>query len=62
MLSVGDGILDQILQEELEHGTGLFVDGTGDTLHTTTAGQAANGRLQGKCMWERVQQESGKWK
>ena len=48
MLSVGHGILDQVLQEELQHRAGLLIDGTGDTLHTTTAGQAADGRLQGK--------------
>ena len=45
MLGVGDGITDDILKEDLEHATGLFVDETGDTLDTTTAGQTTDGRL-----------------
>ena len=32
-----------IFEEDLENTTGLFVDETGDTLHTTTASEAANG-------------------
>ena len=47
MLSVGHSILDQVLQEELQHRAGLLIDGTGDTLHTTTTRQAADGRLCG---------------
>ena len=45
MLSVGHSILDQVLQEELQHRAGLLIDGTGDTLHTTTTRQAADGGL-----------------
>ena len=37
MLGVGDGITDDVLQEHLEHTTGLFVNKTRDTLYTTTS-------------------------
>ncbi|KAF3854462.1 hypothetical protein F7725_022517 [Dissostichus mawsoni] len=42
VLGVGDGITDHILQEDLQHPTGLLVDQTGDTLHSATASQTAN--------------------
>ncbi len=45
MLGVRHGILDQVLQERLEHGPGLLVDGPGDPLHTSTACQPADGGL-----------------
>lgn len=45
MLSVGDGITDDILKEDLQNTTGLLVDETRDTLDSTTAGQTANGWL-----------------
>ena len=45
VLSVGDSIADHILQEHLENTTGLFVDETGDTLHTTTASQTTDSGL-----------------
>ena len=45
MLGVGDGITDDILKEDLEDTTGLFVDEARDTLDTTTTRQTADGRL-----------------
>jgi len=36
VLGVGYGITDDVLEEYLEDTTGLFVDKTGDTLHSTT--------------------------
>ena len=45
VLGVGDGISDDVLKEDLEHSTGLLVDETGDSLHTTTTGQTADGGL-----------------
>ena len=37
--------LTHIFEEDLENTTSLFVDETGDTFHTTTTSEAANGRL-----------------
>ena len=45
MLSVGDSITDDVLEEDLEHRAGLLVDKTRDALDTTAASEAANGRL-----------------
>lgn len=45
VFSVCDGIPDDILKEDLENTTGLFVDETGDTLDTTTTSQTTDGRL-----------------
>ena len=45
MLGVGDGIPDDVLEEDLEHTTGLLVDEAGDALDATTARQAADGGL-----------------
>ena len=45
VLSVGDSIPDDILQEDLEDTPGLLVDEARDTLDTTTASQTPNGRL-----------------
>jgi hypothetical protein len=35
--------MTHIFEEDLENTTGLFVNETGDTLHTTTASETANG-------------------
>nr|XP_033471215.1 uncharacterized protein LOC117249587 [Epinephelus lanceolatus] len=43
VLGVGDGVTDDVLQEDLEHPAGLLVDETGDTLHTAAASQTADG-------------------
>ena len=45
VLSVGDGISDDVLKEDLEDSTGLFVDEARDTLDTTTTSQTADGGL-----------------
>ena len=45
VLGVGDGITDDILQEYLQHTTGLFVDQARDTLDTTTTSKTADGWL-----------------
>ena len=46
VLSVGNGIADHVLQEDLEDATSLLVDETTDTLHTTAASQTADGGLR----------------
>jgi hypothetical protein len=45
VLSVGDGITDDTLEEGLEDTTRLLVDHGRDTLDTTTTSQTADGRL-----------------
>ncbi|TNN71125.1 hypothetical protein EYF80_018645 [Liparis tanakae] len=45
VLGVGDGVTDHVLQEHLQHSAGLLVDQTGDTLHSTAAGQTADSGL-----------------
>ena len=45
VLGVGNCVADDVLQENLEHTTGLLVDQTGDTLDSATAGQTADGGL-----------------
>jgi hypothetical protein len=45
VLSVGDGVADDALEEGLEDTAGLLVDHGGDTLDTTTAGETADGGL-----------------
>jgi hypothetical protein len=39
VLGVGDGVLDDTLEEYFEDSTGLLVDETGDTLHTASTSQ-----------------------
>ena len=43
VLGVGDGISDDVLKEDLEDTTGLFVDEAGDTLDTTTTSKTTDG-------------------
>ena len=45
VLSVGNGVPDDVLKEDLEDTTGLFVDETGDTLDTATTSETADGWL-----------------
>ena len=45
VLRVGDGITDDILEEDLEDTAGLFVDEARDTLDTATTCETTNGRL-----------------
>ena len=45
VLGVGDGITDDVLEEDLEDGAGLLVDEAGDTLDTTTTCETTDGGL-----------------
>jgi len=45
VLGVGDGVANDVLQEHLENTSRLLVDEPGDTLDTTSACQATDGRL-----------------
>ena len=45
VLGVGDGITDDVLKENLEDTTGLFVDESRDSLDSTTTRQTADGGL-----------------
>ena len=45
VLGVGDRVTDDVLKEDLEDTTGLFVDETGDTLDTTTTSETADSGL-----------------
>ena len=45
VLRVGDGIADDVLEEDLEDATGLLVDETADALNTTTACQTTDSGL-----------------
>merc|ERR1712216_536840 len=45
VLSVGDGVTDDVLKEDLEDTAGLLVDEPGDALDATTASKAADGGL-----------------
>ena len=42
VLRVGDGITDDVLEENLEDSAGLLVDEAGDALDTATTGEAAD--------------------
>ena len=45
VFGVGDGIPDDVLEEHLQHASGLLVDQAGDTLHTATTRQTPDGGL-----------------
>ena len=45
VLGVGDGITDDVLKEDLEDTTGLFVDESRDTLDSSTSRQTTDGGL-----------------
>lgn len=45
MFAVGDGVTDDILEENLQDSAGFLVDETGDSLHSTSAGQTADSWL-----------------
>jgi len=45
VLSVGYRVADDILEEDLEHTAGLFIDKSRDTLDTATTGETADGGL-----------------
>ena len=45
VLSVGDGISDHVLKENLQNTSGLLIDQSRDSLHTTSSCQTSDGRL-----------------
>ena len=45
VLGVGDGVTDDVLEEDLEDTSGLFVDQTGDSLDTTSTSETTDGWL-----------------
>ena len=45
VLSVGHGVADDVLQEDLEHAAGLLVDQAADALHAAAPSKAADGGL-----------------
>ena len=45
VLGVGNSVADDILEEDLEDSSGLFVDQTADTLDTTSTSKTTNSRL-----------------
>merc|ERR1712183_764622 len=45
VFGVGDGIPDDVLEENLENSTGLLVDESGDTLDSSTTRQPSDGGL-----------------
>ena len=45
VLSVGDSISDDVLQENLQNSTSLLIDQTRDPLDSSMAGQSPDGRL-----------------
>ena len=45
VFGVGDGIPDDVLEEHLQHASGLLVDQAGDTLHAATTRQTPDGGL-----------------
>jgi hypothetical protein len=38
MFSIGDGVADDVLKENLKNTTSLLIDKAGDTLYTATTG------------------------
>ena len=45
MISVGVRVTDDVLKEDLEHTTGIFIDETGNIIDTTMTSDAADGGL-----------------
>ena len=45
VFGVGDGVPDDVLQEDLQNSAGLLVDQARDTLDSSTAGQPPDGGL-----------------
>ena len=46
VLGVGDGITDDVLEEDLEDTSGLFIDESADSLDSTSASQSTDGGLR----------------
>ena len=45
VLSVSDGVSDDVLEEDFENASCLFIDEARDTLYTASASKTSNGRL-----------------
>ena len=45
VFGVGDGVSDDVLEEHLEDTTGLLIDESRDTFHTTTTSETSDGGL-----------------
>ena len=45
VLSVGDGVLDNVLEEASEDNSGLVIDEGADSLDSTSSGKSSNGWL-----------------
>ena len=45
VLGVGDGVADDVLEEDLEDASGLFVDQAGDSLDAASSSKSSNGGL-----------------
>ena len=45
VLGVGDGVADDVLEEDLEHTAGLLVNEPGNALDAATAGKTADSGL-----------------
>mmetsp|Transcript_12719 Transcript_12719/g.26774 ORF Transcript_12719/g.26774 Transcript_12719/m.26774 type:complete len:123 (+) Transcript_12719:462-830(+) len=45
VLGVSNGVADNVLEENFQDTTGFLIDETGDTLDTSTTGEAADGGL-----------------
>ena len=45
MFSIGDGVADDVLKEDLKNTTSLLVDKAGDTLYTATTGETTDSGL-----------------
>ena len=45
MLSISDGVTDNVLEENLENTASLLVNEAGDTFHTTTTSKTTNSRF-----------------
>jgi hypothetical protein len=57
VFGVGDGITDNVLEEDLQDATGLFVDETRDTLNTATASKPTDSLVtSGSCGEEKVKE------
>jgi len=45
VFGVGDGVADDVLEEDLEHAASFLVDEAGDALDSAATSQTTNGRL-----------------
>ena len=53
VLGVGDGVADDVLEEDLQDAPGLLVDEAGDPLYAAPPGQAPDGGLRDALQYKR---------